>query len=172
MPNWAVADDNGGGFAYSSGWSLLQGSSRQWNSAVHTTSQRGASATFRFIGASPQRRWPLSTDAFLGTQINVYVTVPVGSGVVQSQLSIDGAAPTTVNRQCSSQSPSYMDLFYQASGLQGKAHTLVITNIGTVADLQLDKVEWLPTDEPGSDSPLPPQSVRTFLPAPSVDIDN
>ena len=51
MPNWSLEDDNGGHIAYSSGWVLKRGSTRQWDGAVHSTDTIGATATIRFIGA-------------------------------------------------------------------------------------------------------------------------
>lgn len=50
MPNWLVVDDASLTIAYSSGWTMLFGSTRQWNGGVHSTSQAGASGTLLFTG--------------------------------------------------------------------------------------------------------------------------
>lgn len=49
-----VVDDNNSNVAYSGNWQLVQGSTRQWDGAVHTTFQRGASAVIRFRGTRKQ----------------------------------------------------------------------------------------------------------------------
>ncbi|TEB39391.1 hypothetical protein FA13DRAFT_1784156 [Coprinellus micaceus] len=138
MPNWGLVDDLSSYISYSSGWARQTGSSRQWDGGVHSTSQVGAAATFRFRG----------------TAIQVYGTVPAGSGTARSRYTIDGGSPIQVNRQSRS-SPAYNDLFLDQNGLSAGDHTLTITNLGSDVDFQLDKIEWLPVaNDPASETPL------------------
>ncbi|KAF5311214.1 hypothetical protein D9611_013047 [Ephemerocybe angulata] len=144
MPNWVVADDSSSYIAYSGSWVRQTGSSRQWESAVHSTSQSGASATFRFRG----------------TGIKVYGTIPSGSGVIRSQYIVDGGSPTTVERQAGA-NPAYNEVLLDLSSLAAVDHSVTITNLGGGADFQLDRLSFLPTSDPASETPLPPASSNT-----------
>lgn len=86
--------------------------------------------------------------------MKIFGTVPIGPGVAVSQVQIDGGTPVRITRQCGSENV-FDDLFFETSGLRAVAHTLTITNLGNEADFQLDKIEWLPTDEPEAAYPLP-----------------
>ncbi|KAF6741480.1 hypothetical protein DFP72DRAFT_265746 [Ephemerocybe angulata] len=155
MPNWVVADDSSSYIAYSGSWA------RQWESAVHSTSQSGASATFRFRG----------------TGIKVYGTIPSGSGVLRSQFVVDGGSPTTVERQAGA-NPAYNEVLLDLSSLAAIDHSVTITNLGGGADFQLDRISFLPTSDPASETPLPPaaappastiptSSTTVYTPSPS-----
>lgn len=141
MPNWIVADDSSSYIAYSGSWGRQVGSSRQWENAIHSTSQAGASATFRWKGSGVQ----------------VYGTVPSGSsGTAKSQYVIDGGSATTVERQVRTD-PVYGDMFFELRGMSEGEHSITITNVGGGgADFQLDKIEFYPTDDPATETPLPP----------------
>ncbi|KAJ3540942.1 hypothetical protein NMY22_g4091 [Coprinellus aureogranulatus] len=140
MPNWELVDDTSSYITYSGSWTRISGSTRQWNGAVYSTSQAGATATFRFRG----------------TALKVTGTVPAGSGTVHSRYTIDGGNPILVDRRCGS-GDAYSELFLERSGLSAVDHTLVITNVGSEADFRLDKIEWLPvSNDPDSERPLPP----------------
>ncbi|KAF6750552.1 hypothetical protein DFP72DRAFT_511198 [Ephemerocybe angulata] len=141
MPNWIVADDSSSYIAYSGSWERQVGSSRQWENAIHSTSQAGASATFRWKGSGVQ----------------VYGTVPSGSsGTTKSRYVVDGGSATTVERQVRTDAV-YGDMFFELRGMSEGEHSITITNIGGGgADFQLDKIEFYPTDDPATETPLPP----------------
>jgi len=54
LGNVVVDDTETQHIAYtgSSDWTVLTGSSRQWESTVHSTTTYGASASFQFLGTS------------------------------------------------------------------------------------------------------------------------
>ncbi|EDR06514.1 uncharacterized protein LACBIDRAFT_328717 [Laccaria bicolor S238N-H82] len=120
-------DDTDSSIGYSSGWALLQGSTRQWNGTVHSTSTVGATATF----------------SFRGTGVAVYGTLPAGpsTAATQSQYAIDSGVP--VNVSIASQTDAvYADLFFLSPLLTDGLHTLVITNEGTSVEYQLDRIDY------------------------------
>jgi len=123
-----VIDDTNSTLTYSGQWTLLAGgSSRQWNSTVHSTFQTGATVSFQFQGSV----------------CKVYGTVPIGNGsTVLMDVTIDGSVSPIVS-QTSGSAPIYADLFYQSSSMQSTWHTVVITNQGGVGnlDFEFDRVE-------------------------------
>lgn len=120
-------DDTDSSISYSSGWALLQGSTRQWNGTVHSTSTVGATATF----------------SFRGTGVAVYGTIPAGpsTATTQSQYAIDSGVPVNVSL-ASQTNAVYADLFFQSSLLSDGLHILVITNDGTSVEYQLDRIDY------------------------------
>lgn len=144
-----VIDDTNSTLTYFGQWTLLAGgSSRQWNSTVHSTFQTGASVSFQFQGTYAIFYFPkhfLSTFFFRhpGSVCKVYGTVPIGNGsTVLMDVTIDGSVSSLVS-QTSGSAPIYADLFYQSSSMQSTWHTVVITNRGGVGnlDFEFDRVE-------------------------------
>ncbi|KAG2022271.1 hypothetical protein CC2G_000041 [Coprinopsis cinerea AmutBmut pab1-1] len=150
MPNWIVVDDNDRQVGYSSGWSVLRGSSRQWAEAVHVTSQQGSTATLMFKG----------------TGIIVVGTIPAGSGAQRWSISIDGGSPTIIERQGAPQDV-YDDWFFRREGLNpNPIHTVVVSNAGGQLPLHLDKFEFLPPETDTSPAPIYPQTPQAPAPTP------
>lgn len=122
-----TVDDMNSSISYSSGWVLLQGSTRQWNGTVHSTSTVGATATY----------------SFRGTGVAVYGTLPAGpsTSITQSQYAIDSGIP--VNVSLASQTDAvYAQLFFLSSLLSDGLHTIVITNAGSSVEYQLDRIDY------------------------------
>ncbi|EFI28784.1 hypothetical protein CC1G_13809 [Coprinopsis cinerea okayama7 len=150
MPNWIVVDDNDRQVGYSSGWSVLRGSSRQWAEAVHVTSQQGSTATLMFKG----------------TGIIVVGTIPAGSGAQRWSISIDGGSPTIIERQGGPQDV-YDDWFFRREGLNpNPIHTVIVSNAGGQLPLHLDKFEFLPPETDTSPAPIYPQTPQAPAPTP------
>lgn len=91
----------------------------------------------------------------IGTQVKIFGTLPIGPGRVRAQVKLDDAAPVTIDLQCPSTDNIYNVVFWSASGIRAGPHTLVITNLGTAADFQLDSIEWYPTEADEAFRPLP-----------------
>ncbi|KIM36709.1 hypothetical protein M413DRAFT_77997, partial [Hebeloma cylindrosporum] len=124
MVNNVVVDDTDTQYiAYSgaSDWTLLTGSSRQWESTVHSTKTYGAEAAFQFLGLCDYPCW----SGFI-----IYDTIPAGSGTVFVDITIDGGSPTRVTRTSGSDNV-YNDVLYQSPLLAtDSSHTVIMTNRG------------------------------------------
>ncbi|KAF9557033.1 hypothetical protein CPC08DRAFT_752160 [Agrocybe pediades] len=117
---------------YSVGWQVVtDGSSRQWESSIHYTTQPGATATFRFSGY----------------QVWIVATTSSGSGSNLLDVSIDGGPAVSISQQ-SNGSAQYNVQYFQSDVLPDMAHQLVITNRGSAANghpqpFMLDKLQFI-----------------------------
>ncbi|KAF8163829.1 hypothetical protein B0H34DRAFT_340696 [Crassisporium funariophilum] len=144
------ADDTDPGFSYSGNWQTLTGSTRQWQGTVHSTTQSGASATFRFVG----------------TAARVYFTVPAGSGSSMADISLDGVTRTV--SKTSHSDNFYDDLWFDSGLISNTQHTVVVTNRGSDGGtpLQFDRIAFDGTIiAPPSPPPAPvaPTTTRSVV---------
>ncbi|KAF8804438.1 hypothetical protein BYT27DRAFT_7143147 [Phlegmacium glaucopus] len=140
-----ILDDTHNAATYIGQWTPhLGGSSAEWDSSVHSTSQIGATVSFKFRGSV----------------CKVYGTVPKGSGSkVLMDVTIDGATSPIITRTTGS-ATKYAVLFYTSGDMDSTAwHTVVITNRGSDADFEFDRAEL--------DAPDVKPSVDSFAPAPA-----
>jgi len=123
-----VVDDTDASLTYSGQWNLFaNGSSRQWDSTVHSTFQYGATASF----------------GFRGSVCKVYGTVPPGNGsTILIDVTIDGSVSPIISATSGS-AAVYANLFYQSSAMESNWHTVIITNRGSAGnlDFEFDRVE-------------------------------
>ncbi|KAF9522351.1 hypothetical protein CPB83DRAFT_899708 [Crepidotus variabilis] len=153
----SIDDKNTSLIQYSGDWEFLDGSSREWQSGVHTTSEEGANATFRFRGY----------------QVWVWGTIPAGTGINLIDISVDGNAPNSTSRT-SNGSAVYEEQYYASPVLRDTYHTLVVTNRGSVAqgnsEFLLDLFEFETNDEVPMFTPpnLPTSSGASGVPAATV----
>ncbi|KAF9547852.1 hypothetical protein CPC08DRAFT_755414 [Agrocybe pediades] len=145
----SIDDTNTTLIEYQGNWqAMLGGSSRQWESSVHSTISPGASATFTFIGY----------------QVWMWGTNPAGTGSNLLDVSIDGAAPTSLS-QTSNGSAVYNVLYFNSSIMTDSLHQIVVTNRGSTdnghTEFLLDRFEFetaadvvaYPTSTPAFSSP-------------------
>lgn len=137
-----VVDDTDPTLTYSGKWTLFaNGSSRQWNSTIHSTFQFGATVSFQFQGSV----------------CKVYGTVPIGNGsTVLIDVAVDGSVSPIIS-QTTGSAPVYADLFYESSPMTSSWHTVVITNRGGVgnSDFEFDRVELDANDIVPTIAPFP-----------------
>ncbi|KAF9056999.1 hypothetical protein BJ165DRAFT_1520419 [Panaeolus papilionaceus] len=156
-----VVDDNNSNVAYSGNWQLVQGSTRQWDGAVHTTFQRGASAVIRFRANT----------------VTVIGTVPSGNG---QQAFVDiklDDMPTVRVTKTSGSADVYDETFWTSPPLLDITHTLTLTNQGGGDDLnfsfdrlKLDANSFNPVLFPPQAAP-PPQPPSPTPPRPDTTPD-
>uniref|UniRef100_A0A8H7XIW9 Uncharacterized protein n=1 Tax=Psilocybe cubensis TaxID=181762 RepID=A0A8H7XIW9_PSICU len=117
-------DDTDSQIGYVGAWILLKGSSRQWQSTTHTTTETGASASVNFQG----------------TRVVVYITVPIGSGTgVHATVTLDGAQ-TAISHQTNT-TAIYNVILFDSGPISDTPHTISLTNAGSALDspLQFDR---------------------------------
>ncbi|KAF8797677.1 hypothetical protein BYT27DRAFT_7124970 [Phlegmacium glaucopus] len=140
-----VLDDTDASLTYSGQWNLFAGgSSRQWDSTVHSTFQSGATVSFQFQGSV----------------CKVYGTVPPGNGsTILIDVTIDGSVSPIVSRTSGS-AADYANLFYQSSAMESVWHTVIITNRGGAGNLnfEFDRVELDANDIVPTFAPFSPSS--------------
>ncbi|PPR06200.1 hypothetical protein CVT24_000645 [Panaeolus cyanescens] len=136
-------DDRDSSITYQGRWSSSGGDPKFFDSTISATNNNGATATFRFRG----------------TQVKLFLVVPIGSsGTVKISSVLDDRAPSVVERNVHSELV-YNDQWFDAATLPNTEHTLVITNIGTEGGnaMQIDRFE---TDgspiSPAAPPPPPP----------------
>ncbi|KAF9551396.1 hypothetical protein CPC08DRAFT_792752 [Agrocybe pediades] len=144
---------------YNGDWQTLIGSSRQWESSVHSTIEPGATATFRFRGY----------------QVWVWGTIPAGTGSNLIDIAIDDESPTRITRK-SNGSAVFNEPYFESPMLRDTFHKVVITNRGSNADqnteFMLDRFEFETSEEiplfaPASSSQSPTSSSQTQTPTSS-----
>ncbi|PPQ69902.1 hypothetical protein CVT26_014165 [Gymnopilus dilepis] len=142
-------DDTDSSIRYSGDWDEIVGSTRQWGAGtVHSTSQRGASATITFTG----------------TRIVMYCTLFHGTGNEIANINFDGTT-TTVSKPSQSEDV-YNDVWFDSGEVLGVQHTLVVSNGGGSSDtpLQLDQFFIEGTVDAPSAPPPPPPPPPTSTP--------
>jgi len=159
-----VVDDTDSSLTYSGHWNLYTGSSRQWESTVHSTFQYGATVSFQFRGIPLLKfDFPYLNFAVQGSVCKVYGTVPQGNGsTILIDITIDGSVSPIVSRTSGS-AADYANLFYQSSAMQSVWHTVILTNRGGAGnlDFEFDRVELDANDIVPTVTPFSPASTST-----------
>lgn len=144
-------DDTSSLIGYFGEWTALRGSSRQWQSTIHSTAVKTASAAINFQGTLnflPGRSTLLKYSPLFsficelgpGTRVVIYCTIPIGSGTdVLATVTLDGH-PTTFSHLTNS-SAIYASVLFDSGPIPDIRHSIVLTNSGSAATspLQLDR---------------------------------